>query len=71
VVLEFEGNEIRKVCGSTISGDIEIELPEGLGVMGISTQTRSGDATIRYQANGVGPTVSGGVSSMSGDITIR
>jgi len=71
VELEFESNEIRKVCGSTISGDIEIELPEGLGVMGISTQTRSGDATIRYQANGVGPTVSGGVSSMSGDITIR
>ena len=71
VDLQFESDEIRKVSGSTVSGDIEIELPEGLGVMGIGTQTRSGDVTTRYAANGVGPVVTGGVSSMSGDITIR
>ena len=71
VDLVFESNEIRKVCGSTVSGDIEIELPTGIGVMGIGTQTRSGDITTRYVADGVGPTVTGGVSSMSGDITIR
>ena len=71
VDLQFESDEIRKVSGSTVSGDIEIELPEGLGVMGIGTQTRSGDVTTRYEANGVGPVVTGGVSSMSGDITIR
>ena len=71
VELQFESDEIRKVSGSTVSGDIEIELPEGLGMMGISTQTRSGDIITRYVANGVGPAVTGGVSSMSGDITIR
>lgn len=71
VDLQFESDEIRKVCGSTVSGDIEIELPEGLGVMGIGTQTRSGNVTTRYVANGVGLAVTGGVSSMSGDITIR
>lgn len=71
VDLQFESDEIRKVCGSTVSGDIEIELPEGLGVMGIGAQTRSGDVTTRYHCDGVGPAVTGGVSSMSGDITIR
>lgn len=71
VDLDFDSDEIRKVNGSTVSGDIEIDLPEGLGVMGISTQTRSGDVTTCYTANGVGPAVTGGVSTMSGDITIR
>lgn len=71
VDLAFDSDEIRKVNGSTISGDIDIDLPEGLGVMGIGTKTRSGDVITRYVANGVGPAVTGGVSSMSGDITIR
>ena len=71
VDLQFDSDEIRKVSGTTISGDIEIELPDGIGTMAIQTQTRSGDVTTRCHTNGVGPTVTGGVSSMSGDITIR
>ena len=71
VDMAFESDEIREVRGSTISGDIDIDLPEGIGTMAIQTQTRSGDATTRCHTNGVGPTVNGNVSSMSGDITIR
>ena len=71
VDLAFESDEIREVRGSTISGDIEISLPAGIGTMAIQTQTRSGDVTTRCHTNGVGPTVTGCVSSMSGDITIR
>ena len=71
VDLAFESDEIRDVHGSTISGDIGIDLPDGLGFMEIHTRTRSGDVTTRCHTNGVGPTVTGDVSSMSGDITIR
>ena len=71
VDLEFESEEILDVHGSTISGDIDIDLPDGIGAIAINTSTRSGDVTTRYNSNGVGPTVSGSVSSVSGDITIR
>lgn len=71
VDIEIDNEEIREIIGNTISGDIDIDLPSGLGVMGIQTHTRSGDVTTRYRANGVGPTVTGEVTSMSGDITIR
>ncbi len=71
VDLAFNSVEIREVCGSTISGDIDIDLPAGIGAIAINTQTRSGDVTTRHHCDGVGPVVSGNVSSMSGDITIR
>ncbi len=67
----FESVEVREVSGSTISGDIDIDLPAGVGAIAINTQTRSGDVTSRHHCDGVGPVVSGNVSSMSGDITIR
>lgn len=67
----FESVEVREVSGSTISGDIDIDLPAGIGAIAINTQTRSGDVTTRHHCDGVGPVVSGNVSSMSGDITIR
>jgi len=70
VDLQFDSDEIRDVRGSTISGDIDIDLPDGIGIIAISTQTRSGDVTTRHHTDGVGPTVTGSVSSMSGDITI-
>lgn len=71
VELTFESDEIREVRGSTISGDIDIDLPSGMGSMAINTHTRSGDVTTRCHTNGAGPTVTGDVSSLSGDITIR
>ena len=71
VDMAFDSDEIREVRGSTISGDIDIDLPEGIGAIAIQTQTRSGDVTTRHHTNGIGPTVNGSVSSMSGDITIR
>ncbi len=71
VDMAFDSNGIREVHGSTISGDIDIDLPNGIGTIAINTQTRSGDVTTRYSTNGVGPMVAGSVTSMSGDITIR
>lgn len=68
--MTFDSDELRTVNGSTISGDIDIDLPSGLGFMDIHTQSRSGDVTTRCHTNGVGPTVTGRVESMSGDITI-
>lgn len=69
--LAFHSDVIRHISGSTISGDIDIDLPAGIGVIAINMQTRSGDMTTRHATNGVGPTVSGSITSMSGDITIR
>lgn len=71
VDMAFDSDEIRDVRGSTISGDIDIDLPDGIGAIAIQTQTRSGDVTTRHHTTGVGPTVNGSVTSMSGDITIR
>lgn len=71
VDLVFDSDELRSVDGSTISGDIDIDLPDGIGVIGINLQTRSGDVTTRHATSGVGPVVSGSVRSVSGDITIR
>lgn len=71
VDMRFDSDEIREVRGSTISGDIEIDLPEGIGAIAINTQTKSGDVITRHHTDGVGPTVNGSVSTMSGDITIR
>lgn len=71
VELEFTSEEIQDVRGSTISGDIDIDLPNGIGFMNIQTNTRSGDVTTRCHTNGYGPVVNGSVTSMSGDITIR
>lgn len=67
----FQTDAIREVRGSTVSGDIDIDLPDGLGMMSIHTQTRSGDVCTRYSCDGAGPTVTGEVSTLSGDITIR
>lgn len=71
VDMQFDSDELRSINGNTVSGDIEIELPDGLGQICINLQTRSGDTTTRYSTNGVGPTVTGSVTSMSGDITLR
>lgn len=71
VFMEFESLSLREVHGSTVSGDIDMDLPDGFGAVEINTQSRSGDVTTRYAANGAGPAVSGGVSTLSGDITIR
>ncbi len=71
VDLAFESDALREISGSTISGDIDVDLPSGVGFIAINTSTRSGDVTTRYSTTGVGPTVSGSISSMSGDITIR
>ncbi len=70
VDLTFDSEEIRDVRGSTISGDIDIDLPDGIGAIAINTSTRSGDVTTRHHTTGFGPTVTGSVTSMSGDITI-
>lgn len=70
VDLCFDSEVISDVCGSTISGDIDIELPDGIGAIAINTNTRSGDVTTRYHTDGCGPVVRGNVTSMSGDITI-
>ena len=71
VDFDFESDEIREIRGSTVSGDIDVNLPVGIGAIAINTHTRSGDVTTRYSTNGFGPTVSGEISTMSGDITIR
>lgn len=71
VDLAFGSDCLREINGSTISGDIDIDLPSGIGGVAINTQTRSGDVTTRCSTTGIGPVVSGHVSSMSGDITIR
>lgn len=71
VDMEFDSDELREVSGSTVSGDVDIDLPVGLGSMAIQTQSRSGDVRTHYGVNGFGPTVSGRVGTISGDITIR
>ncbi len=68
--MEFDSDELREVNGSTISGDVEIRLPSGVGVMAIQTRTRSGDVHTHCSTNGYGPTVTGTISTISGDIAV-
>lgn len=71
VDLCLEHENLRDITGSTISGDVDVDLPTGIGRIALTTSTRSGDVTTRYAANDVGPTVTGSLSTMSGDIIIR
>ncbi len=71
VDMEFDSDELREISGSTISGDIEIDLPSGLGSYAVNTRSRSGDVHTHISTDGRGPTVTGSVTSISGDITIR
>ncbi len=68
--LTFDSVELREVNGSTISGDVDVSLPSGVGVIAIQTRTRSGDVHTHCNTNGCGPTVSGTISTISGDIAI-
>ncbi len=70
VDLDFDSAELRSVNGSTISGDVEIDLPDGIGSVGIQTHTLSGDVCTRCHTNGYGPCVAGSITTTSGDITI-
>ena len=69
--LFLESDDVREINGSTVSGDISIDLPMDMGAVSIAAKSRSGDVSNTYDADGNGPTVTGSVSSMSGDITIR
>ncbi len=71
VNMQFDSDELRSINGNTVSGDVEIELPDGIGQICINLRSRSGDTTTRYSTNDVGPTVTGSVTSISGDITLR
>ena len=71
VDLEYTSTNVREISGSTVSGDIDVDLPSGIGAIAVTTKTRSGDVTTRYSTNGFGPTVTGSLTSLSGDITIR
>ncbi len=71
VDLTFDSDELRNVNGSTVSGDIDIDLPSGIGCIAINTRTRSGDVITTHATRTYGPTVNGSVSSLSGDISIR
>ena len=71
VDLEFETIDVREINGGTVSGDVDVDLPDGIGCIVMTTQTRSGDVTSRYATDGKGPTLTGKITSMSGDITIR
>ncbi len=68
--LVFDSDELREVTGSTISGDVDVSLPSGIGTVGIRTQSRSGDIHTHCNTNGYGPTVNGSISTISGDIAI-
>lgn len=71
VDLSFDSDELRSVNGSTISGDVDVTLPGGIGHVAINTRTLSGDVTTHCNTNGYGPTVSGSITTTSGDIDIR
>ena len=69
---DFTGDDAPvNVLRDVMSQAEDIDLPDGLGFMDIHTQTRSGDVTTRCHTTGDGPTVTGSVTSMSGDITIH
>lgn len=71
VDVEFGSDCLRQVNGSTISGDVDIQLPAGLGSIAIKTRTISGFVTTHYHSNGIGPTVAGAMTTTSGNIDIR
>lgn len=71
VDLEFDSDELRSVNGTTISGDVDVSLPSGIGSVAIQTHTISGDVTTHCHTNGYGPCVAGSITTTSGNIDIR
>lgn len=65
------GEQLRSITGNTVSGDVEVDLPDNLGEIAISTATRAGEVHVSHPTTDGGPTVSGRISSNSGDITIE
>ncbi len=67
----FDSDELRRISGSSMSGDIDVILPKGVGFMQIEVRSMSGDVRTNCCTNGFGPTVTGSITTMSGDIDIR
>lgn len=65
------GERLRSITGNTVSGNVEVDLPDSLGEVAIITTTRAGEVHVNHPTADDGPTVSGRISSNSGDITIE
>lgn len=60
---------LSRISGNTLSGDINLEIPEDIGTYSVCTSTRAGDVCTRFNARGT-RTLTGSLNTNSGDITV-
>lgn len=70
VDVNCKGDSIRSLTGSTVSGDVEVDLPDSIGAIAATVTSRAGWCRVNHPTKDGGPTVSGRISTNSGDITI-
>lgn len=69
--LDFDSREIESIQGQTVSGDVEVNLPDGMTVSEFKTRSTSGDAKCSVpHGNGEG-SVRVNITTVSGDIAVR
>ena len=66
-----ENKTIRKIDARSTSGDVEINLPEGLGSVHAECSTVSGSCLSRVSDAGTGAAVQIRAKSVSGDVTVQ
>ena len=71
VNVKVENTTVRRISGKSTSGDVEIDLPDGLRSVHAECSTVSGDCLSRVSDAGMNAEVQIRAKSVSGDVTVQ
>ena len=71
VTVKAENTTVRKITAKSTSGDVEIDLPDGLNNVHAECSTVSGDCLSRVSDAGAGAAVQIRAKSVSGDVSVQ
>jgi len=71
VTATVENTTLKQATGKTTTGDVEIDLPDGLNNVHAECSSVSGDCLSRVSDAGIGAAVQIRAKSVSGDVTVQ